>query len=89
MLWKLFQAAIVGFWLWIDYKTGDPPRPGLALTVGVIFAFALTAMLISIWELWLLIVRKLACAPKGLDKSGPPGVLPNDGSRPRKQLVRK
>jgi hypothetical protein len=51
--WLLFQLAIIGAWLCLDYGTshrGAPPNPGLALAMGVATAFILTAIPLGMWR---------------------------------------
>src|SRR5215204_786057 len=51
--WLLFQLAIIGAWLCLDYGTshrGAPPNPGLALAMGVATAFILTAIPLRVWR---------------------------------------
>ena len=53
LLWLLFQLAIVGAWLCLDYamsRRGAPPNPGLALAMGVATAFILTAISLGVWR---------------------------------------
>jgi hypothetical protein len=51
--WILFQLAIIGAWLCLDYGTSRPdalPNPGLALAMGVATAFVLTVLPLGVWR---------------------------------------
>ena len=53
--WLIFQLAIIGAWLCLDYGTSRwdaPPNPGLALAMGVATAFILTAIPLGVWRGW-------------------------------------
>ncbi len=43
--WIVFQTAIVGVVLLSDYEMGNPPRPGLALALGIGWALSATVLL--------------------------------------------
>lgn len=55
LFWYSFQIAVVAFWLWVEWsrsqESGEPARPGLALVMGVGFAFVLSMMWLAAKDL--------------------------------------
>lgn len=93
LLWMAFQAAIVGFFLYVEYdgqRRGEVPRPGLALFLGVTVAFVLTALpfivkdvLIGQMQHW----SALIASRRARLRAAPPKCSKPSGKRDRRVAV--
>ena len=77
--WRLFQIGVVALFMYADWDANlSNGKPGIALFVGVVTAFGLTAILTATFDGIRSLVRKLRRRPK--EHLGDGALVPRSGS---------